>query len=250
MLNRFVNKLKTYYSFGILVGFIIFIAVPMGWYYSMRQNKEGRTLFRFHKRKARFFRRYMKHYLCGVSTEVLNASGEDFKKPALIIANHQSLLDLPATLMLHPRIVAMTGQWVWDSKLYGKAIRYSEFFPAMMPMDEMLQHIQQVMAKGYSVLIFPEGTRSEDCQVHTFRRGAFHLAEQLKCDVVPVTLWGTGRCLPKDDFCLRSGHIVVDIGKRIRFVDGIMGEAHGPMTRYWHRYFIQRYAQLQEQYEV
>ena len=177
-----------------------------------------------------------------------NPHEETFKKPALIIANHQSLLDLPATLMLTNRLIVMTGQWVWDSKIYGHVVRFADFFPATMSMEDMLAHISKCMKRGYSVLIFPEGTRSEDCQVHKFRRGAFHLAEQLKCDIVPVTIFGTGYLLPKRDFCLNPGPECIEIGKRVSFDDGIMGQTHGEMTRYWHKWFVENYAKLEAEF--
>ena len=245
MAPRFIRCLKTYWSFGILVGFIFFIATPLGWWHTLTGGVNERNRSSFHRLKARFFRFYTFHCVCYAKPELRNPHGETFEKPALVIANHQSLLDLPATLMLHDKLVAMTGQWVWESKIYGRVIRFADFLPSSMPMEEMLDHIRDCMSRGYSVLIFPEGTRSEDCQRHTFRRGAFHLAEQLRCDVVPVTLWGTGRVLPKQDFCLTPGREVIEIGRRVRYDEGLMGETHGAMTRYWHKQYQRRYAELE-----
>lgn len=247
-MRRFFRKVRTYCCFSVLVGYIFLVAVPLGHIYAhAKPSRIEQLRLRYHRRCQRFFRRYLCHVLRTIKAEVRNPFHERFEQPAIIIANHQSLLDLPATLMLHPRIVVMTGDWVWNSPLYRRAVRFAEFFPASMPMDEMLTYIRDVMSRGYSVLIFPEGTRSEDCQIKKFRRGAFHLVEQLKCDVVPVTLWGTGRAMPKLDFCLYSTRVVVEVGQRIRYADGIMGEEHGAMTRYWHCYFLEHYAALDKE---
>ena len=245
MNNRLIQKLKTYWTFGILVGYIGILAGPLWWWYSLIPGKREKRQAAFHSHIARFFKFYVFHCVCGAKVELRNESGEDFEKPALIIANHQSLLDLPATLMLKDKMVAMTGEWVWNSRIYGRVINFADFMPSSMPMDEMMAHVRDCMSRGYSVLIFPEGTRSEDLQVHKFRRGAFHIAEQLGCDVVPVTLHGTGRMLPKNDFCLTPGRIIVEVGQRVKMADGIMGEDHGSMTRYWHKWFVQRYAELE-----
>lgn len=235
-------------TFGLLVGYIFFVAVPLGHWYSWRSKRDlEKYRHRYHCRIRRFFRNYMCRYLPYVKMEVRNPLEETFEKPALIIANHQSLLDLPGTLMLHPRMVVMTGDWVWNSPIYRRAIRFANYFPATMPMDEMLVYIRDVMSRGYSVLIFPEGTRSADCSIQKFRRGAFHLVEQLKCDVIPLVLWGTGKALPKLDFCLHPSRIVIKVGKRIAYDEGVMGESHGAMTRYWHKYFIEQYQQLDDE---
>ncbi len=247
IMHKLINQLKTYYSFGIFVLYIFFVGVPAGWLYSLSEKNKAKNQDKYHKHVAHFCRRFLRHYLCCATHEIRNPYHETFKTPALIIANHQSILDLPFTMMMSPKLVVMTGQWVWESKLYGKVVKFCDYFPSSLPMDEMLVHIKDVMSRGYSVLIFPEGTRSEDCQVHTFRRGAFHLAEQLRCDIIPMVLWGTGRVLPKNEFCLHDGHMVLDIGKRERFDDGVMGEGHGALTRYWHKYFLQRFAELEEE---
>lgn len=241
------QKLKTYCSFGILIIYIFLVIWPLGLWYSLIPGRRQKNKLAYHRHIRRFFRFYIYHCVWGARPELVNPYKEEFHKPALIIANHQSLLDLPATLMLHDRMVAMTGQWVWDSALYGRVIRFADFLPATMPIDQMLDYIRDCMERGYSVLVFPEGTRSEDYQVHKFRRGAFLLAEQLQCDVVPVVLWGTGRMLPKNNFCINPGRIVIEVGRRIRFDDGIMGQDHGTMTRYWHKWFVERYSQMDEE---
>lgn len=247
--KRTIQKLKTYCSFGVLVCYIFLVAWPLGIWYSLIPGRREKRKAAFHRHIRRFFRMYVFHWIWGARPELRNPYREEFHKPALIIANHQSIIDLAATLMLRDRIVAMTGQWVWESKLYGHVIRFADFFPATMPLDQMVAHIRDCMSRGYSVLIFPEGTRSEDLQIHKFRRGAFHIVEQLQCDVVPVTLWGTGQMLPKNDFCLNPGRIIIDIGKRVRYADGIMGSDHSAITRYWHQWFIERYALLDAEKE-
>jgi len=244
---RWIKLIVTYMGFGLLLGYIFFILAPKARIYSWFGDNE-RVRFRLHRHIRRFCRFFFHHCIPGVKPILRNEHEEVFKKPALIIANHQSLLDLLATLMLTNRLIVMTGQWVWDSKIYGHVVRFVDFFPATMPMEEMQAHISKCMSRGYSVLIFPEGTRSVDCQVHKFRRGAFHLAEQLKCDIVPVTIFGTGYLLPKKDFCLNPGPLCVEIGKRVSFDEGIMGETHGEMTRYWHKWFVENYAKLEEEF--
>lgn len=243
--NRRIKQIiLTRCSFAIFVAYIFLVAIPLGLWNSFISGRKPERQAAFHRHISRFFRLYIHHFVWGAKPEVRNPHQEEFHRPALIIANHQSLLDLAVTLMLHPHIVVMTGQWVWDSPLYGRVIRFADFFPSSLSLDAMVAHIRDCMSRGYSVLIFPEGTRSADCQIHKFRRGAFHIAEQLQCDVVPILLWGTGRMLPKNDFCLNPGRIIIEVGQRIRFHQGIMGTDHSSMTHYWHQWFVENYAQL------
>jgi len=239
-----IAKIKTYTIFVLLLGYIFLVLCPLGTWYSLIPGLLRRRQLSYHRYIRRCARFLMFHGLPGVKTKLRNEHRETFKKPALIIANHQSILDLAATLMLTDKIVVMCGQWVWDSKIYGHVVRFADFFPASMTMEQMTEHCRDCMSRGYSVLIFPEGTRSDDEQVHKFRRGAFHLVEQLQCDVVPVTLLGTGKILPKSNFCLHRGNVLVDIGPRTTCESGQMGEEHGAMTRYWHQWFVQRYEAL------
>ena len=68
---------------------------------------------------------------------------------------------------------------------------------------------------GANVLVFPEGTRSRDGNVQTFKKGAFVLASQAGVPIVPVAIEGSGRCFPPDGFRIRPGVIRVKLGAPI-----------------------------------
>lgn len=69
------------------------------------------------------------------------------------------------------------------------------------------------MDNGYSVLIFPEGTRSPDAQLHSFRPGIGLLAQQSQVPVLPIALIGLDRM--KKSGWLRSGHLEISLGETI-----------------------------------
>jgi 1-acyl-sn-glycerol-3-phosphate acyltransferase len=69
------------------------------------------------------------------------------------------------------------------------------------------------MAAGISVVVFPEGTRSPDGRPLPFKRGGFLLAIKTKKPIVPVTIDGSGRILPKGAWGIRGGKIKVTVGK-------------------------------------
>jgi long-chain acyl-CoA synthetase len=71
------------------------------------------------------------------------------------------------------------------------------------------------MDRGYSVLIFPEGTRSRDGRIHAFRPGIGLLATQSRVPIVPVALDGLGEIRATHSRWFRSGKIEVRIGRAI-----------------------------------
>ena len=89
----------------------------------------------------------------------------------------------------------------------------------------MTHNLQAMVEKGYSIMIFPEGTRSEDCHIRRFHRGAFYLAEQLNLDIIPVKIKGFGKVLPKKSWHLHPGKMSMEVMERIRrdAPDGLVG---------------------------
>lgn len=77
--------------------------------------------------------------------------------------------------------------------------------------SDVLDTIVATMASGSSVLVFPEGTRSEDGEVGAFRRGAFVLALRSGKPLVPLSLLGTKTILPKNTKRVQGGEVEVRI---------------------------------------
>jgi 1-acyl-sn-glycerol-3-phosphate acyltransferase len=71
------------------------------------------------------------------------------------------------------------------------------------------------IAKGVSVVIFPEGTRSSGGNTMPFKRGGFLLAAQTKTPIVPVTINGSWAVLPREDWRIKSGEIEVVVDEPI-----------------------------------
>jgi long-chain acyl-CoA synthetase len=76
------------------------------------------------------------------------------------------------------------------------------------------------MNRGYSVLIFPEGTRSSDGELHQFRAGIGLLAQQSGVPVVPVALIGLSEMRAGKTRWFRSGKLEVRIGEAVAVEDG------------------------------
>lgn len=168
----------------------------------------------FHKRLCRRAK-YVINHVPGTTFTYLNPYGETFETPSMIVCNHQSHIDLMAVMMLTPKLVILTKDWVWHNPFYGLVIRYADYFP-VSETEQMVRNIEEKVKKGYSVMVFPEGTRSEDCRVRRFHRGAFFLAERLGLDIVPVSIEGFGKVLPKTSWHLHPGKMKMNVMRRIR----------------------------------
>ena len=141
--------------------------------------------------------------------------GETFSRPAVIIANHQSHLDLMCLMSLTPKLVVMTNNWAWNNPFYASIIHRADFCNASEGFEKNLAHLQERWRQGYSILVFPEGTRTADGRMGRFHKGAFWLAEQLGADILPICLHGVGHVLPKQDFMLRKAPMDLLVGQRI-----------------------------------
>jgi 1-acyl-sn-glycerol-3-phosphate acyltransferase len=67
-------------------------------------------------------------------------------------------------------------------------------------MEQCRRHLR----RGAPMLFFPEGTRSPDGKLKAFKDGAFQLAKELKCPVIPIAIQGTANVLPKHGLTLRE----------------------------------------------
>lgn len=156
------------------------------------------------------------HVIPGCRYTVKNPHGEDFSRPAIYVCNHQSHMDVLALVSLQPKLIFMTNDWVWKFPFYGVVLRKAGYFPASWGLSASSEHVKKMVAEGYSVVIFPEGTRTVDGTIGRFHRGAFLAARELGMDVLPILIRGFHEALPKHDFLLRPHPLSLEIGERVR----------------------------------
>lgn len=154
-----------------------------------------------------------------VRKKILNEHGEDFKKPAVIIANHTSSLDSLSIWMLTSKALFFVNDWVYHSPIFGHAARMTGAYPVAKGIREGLGFIARKTEQGLSPATFPEGKRSNTNKIGRFHKGAFLLAQELNLDVLPVFIHGNAEVMPKDSFVIRDGEIVLKVMPRIPFDD-------------------------------
>lgn len=238
------------YTFVSLLVFFIasfVIVTPLTLVYRLvMPNFEKKKLW-YHQMICAFTGFAVKH-IPGVKFELLNKVNENFEKPAVIIANHQSHLDLVCTLMLNPKLVILTNDWVWRNPIYGIIIRYAEFYPVSDGYDKNAERLKSLVERGYSIVVFPEGTRSEDGNILRFHKGAFQLAQALNVDLLPVFIHGAGDVMPKKDILFREGKITVKICQRIEN-ETFAEKDTRVLTSECHKMFVSHYDELRDKCE-
>ncbi|MDR1331495.1 MAG: 1-acyl-sn-glycerol-3-phosphate acyltransferase [Tannerella sp.] len=235
------------YSFAAFLMGSILLTVAGFLVFAFRKKTERRRL-RYHAFLCRVSRFVIKR-IPGVKFRLDNLSREAFDRPAVIVSNHQSHLDLMCLLMLTPRLVILTNDWVWNNPFYGRLIRYADFYPVSGGIEQSLDRLADRMRNGYSIVVFPEGTRSEDSSILRFHRGAFFLAEKLKADILPVLIHGAGDVLPKNDFMLREGRITVEVHPRIAPGDARYGTDYAARAKQVRRWYGERLGEMRTRIE-
>ncbi len=197
--------------YGIVMGGLI---VWANLFFLIGPDTEKKRL-RFHK-VIQAISKIAIYTVPGARFTLLNPHGEDFSKPAVYVCNHQSHLDVLAIMALNPKLAFTTNEWVWNFPLYRYILRKAEFYPASNGHFGNAEHVRNLVDRGYSIVIFPEGTRSLDGEILRFHRGAFLTAQELGIDVLPLCIKGFTDVLPKHDFFLRKGRLTLEVGQRIR----------------------------------
>lgn len=184
-----------------------------------------------------------------VRKKIIENPGENFNKPAIIIANHTSFLDTLAVAMVNHKIIYLVNDWVYNSPIFGKIIKALGFFPVSQGIENGIEKLLDKVNQGYSLVVFPEAERSYTNDVKRFHKGAFYLAEKLKLDILPLYIHGNSEVLPKGDFIIYDGSITVKVGERISKDDKNFGENYSERTKKINAYFREEFAKLKTELE-
>ena len=130
--------------------------------------------------------------------------------PAVMVANHLSLLDILILFRLFTH-------FKWVSKIenfrvpcIGWNMSLNQYIPLKRGDREsvirMMRECEKTLAAGNSIMMFPEGTRSTTGRMRTWKTGAFELALASRVPIQPIVLKGSGNALPKRGFVLQGRH--------------------------------------------
>lgn len=171
------------------------------------------------------------YLMANVKKVHINKQNMDFGKPAIIVANHTSFLDILVVAMQNPKLILLTNKWVYYSPFFGKVVQLADYYPVMEGVDPAIEKFEKIVAEGYSIAIFPEGTRSVDGKLKRFHKGAFFLAEKLNLDIAPLVLHGINNTMQKGDFMLYNGTMTMKFLPRISPNNNEFGNGYAERTK-------------------
>ena len=134
---------------------------------------------------------------------------------SIVMANHSSNLDPPVLIPLLPgRVVIYLKASLMRIPVLGYALRLAGDIPvtrggSVESAKATSAVAQRELEQGSCLVLFPEGTRSRDGLLLPFKKGPFFLAKASGAPVVPVSIVGATRMLPKGSLNLKSGTVSV-----------------------------------------
>ena len=166
----------------------------------------------------------------------------DPKGTYVMVLNHNSMVDILSIYNL-----PLVFKWVSKKEVYripivGRLLlAHGDIVINRASTKEAMQLVhtrgKEWLAKGASVAIFPEGTRSKDGEIHNFKAGAFILAKDAEVPILPIVLEGTDRVVRKGFFMNWSNRITIKILPPVskqdvveRPIKEVMAEVHDSMV--------------------
>ena len=147
----------------------------------------------------------------GIRTELSGLENVPTDRSCIFMCNHVSNLDPPVLLPLLPgRSSVLLKKELMNIPILGLAMRMGKFVPVERGQrrDAAMASVAaaaDALRSGLHILVFPEGTRSLDGRLATFKKGPFYLAQQTQAPIVPIAISGTERMMKKGSAAITPG---------------------------------------------
>jgi len=160
-------------------------------------------------------------WLSGIKLKITGLNNYSPNGTYVFVSNHSSQFDIVALQKSIPNRMAMIfKKELAKIPLFGWQLYLGPYVmidrtnmeSAMMSIEEARIKMEK---KNISIVVFAEGTRSNSGEVQQFKRGAFRLATKVGYPIVPVSIIGSNKIMPKGTFKLRSGTIQIHFDKPI-----------------------------------
>ena len=152
--------------------------------------------------------------LTGIRVQTVGLDHLDVKRTYVFMSNHVSNIDPPIMVPLIPRRTSvMVKKELFDYPILGKTMRLGSLVPVDRGNNEAgiaaVRAATAVLRQGVNMMIYIEGHRSFDGKLLPFKKGPFYLAMECGVPVVPVTIAGSHRVMPKGRFAIKPGTVTV-----------------------------------------
>jgi 1-acyl-sn-glycerol-3-phosphate acyltransferase len=205
--NVLINKLY--------VAFLLFFAVCITFYYAVKvalQSLFSINKNRYRKNAARWSSAILRIF--SVSVESVGIEKLDKGSTYIFASNHSSLFDIPILFYSLRKLnyIIIYKKELEKIPIFGWSLKVSPFISidravgrnAMASIEKTLEQ----MKDNDCPIIFPEGTRSQDGKLQDFKRGAFLIASRSSRPIVPITIIGSSKILPKGSLAVKSKNAV------------------------------------------
>jgi 1-acyl-sn-glycerol-3-phosphate acyltransferase len=147
----------------------------------------------------------------GVKIEMSGLENIPAGRSCIFMSNHVSNLDPPVVLPLLPgRSSVLLKKELMNIPILGKAMRLAKFVPVSRghrrdAAQASVEAAADALRSGLHILVYPEGTRSLDGRLSTFKKGPFFLAKETQAPIVPIALSGTQTMMRKGSNAIKPG---------------------------------------------
>ncbi len=128
----------------------------------------------------------------------------------VMVSNHLSLLDILMYFRLFTHFKWVSKAEIFKVPFVGWNMVLNDYIPIRRgdpaSADEMFEACRRTLARGSSIFMFPEGTRSPDGHPGRFKTGAFRIAQESRVPILPMAIRGTAQALPKRTLDFRGRH--------------------------------------------
>lgn len=178
-------------------------------------------------------------WAAGIHVELEGAENLRRNEPQIIVSNHQSWFDvfaLAAHLPVRYRFVAKKE--LGEIPLFGRAWKACGHVSVdrgnrEAAIEALDQAWREVHEEKLTMILFPEGTRSPDGRLQSFKKGAFVLAVQGQVPLVPVAVLGSRGVMPKGSVKVRRAPITIRIGSSIPTEGSTMRDRNRLLKASW-----------------
>jgi 1-acyl-sn-glycerol-3-phosphate acyltransferase len=147
----------------------------------------------------------------GIKIEISGLENIPAGRSCIFMSNHVSNLDPPVVLPLLPgRSSVLLKQELMSIPILGKAMRLAKFVPVARgsrrdAAQASVEAAADALRSGLHILVYPEGTRSLDGRLSTFKKGPFFLAQSAQAPIIPIALSGTQTMMRKGSNAITPG---------------------------------------------
>jgi len=166
----------------------------------------------------------------------------------IIVVNHTNTVDIPLFNGMPFTKVTMV-KWFWKYPIVNFLLKQAGFLRAPDPKDKFHAHeweneCRKLLAKGYNILFFPEGTRAKSFKMGRFRMGAFRLAVASGAPILPVCFYGTRWVMDRKRFVVRDCNLYASALPAITKQSPLYEEGARPLAKEIKKQLLAEYERL------